>query len=185
MSCHLQMLQLCTVCPPKQTSCTFPAHGTLTPDRKGQSRNTTVLWTVWSDWASTKVLLSCLQNATRSAIHQAVCIFCVQQREFAVFCCLSTRSRKDGEEGTICHSITWSCGRSRTVNKTANKSTHTQRACFTSLKEILVAPLVPHFAKTSSNAVVWYLSQCAHILDVMHVNATCVSWLLERHKAWI
>lgn len=99
------------------------------------------------------LLLSCLWNATGAAIHQAVCIFCVQQRDFAAFCCLLTRSRKDGEEGTVCHSITCSCGWSRSVNKTANKSA-THKACLTSLKELLIAPLSPHFAKTSYNAVI-------------------------------
>lgn len=132
MLCLCQMLSLCTVCPPKQTwlrAC----HGSRNTDSrlKGTDQERHCLcWLRQVTRASTRVLLSCLWNATRTAIHQAVCIFCVQQREFVAFCCLLTRSRKDGEEGTACHSITWSCGRSDSVNKAANKSaTHEEPVC--------------------------------------------------------
>lgn len=162
----------------KLASCTSWARGTLTQDWKRQNSNITVLWTARSDGASTKVFLSCLWNATRATIHQAVCIFCIQQREFAAFCCLSTRSRKDGEEGTICHSITRSCGRPRSVNKTPNKSAAHKEAVWRHQRNSWSHAARPALSK-SSKAVFWYFSWKKKI-PIVHVRLLFKSVLVQQ-----
>lgn len=160
--------------------CNLRVQYTQTNWLPARPRRTTVLWTVTSDGASTKVFLSCLWNAIRATIHQAACIFCIQQRAFAAFCCLSTRSRKDGEEGTICHSITRSCGRPRSVNKTPNKSAAHKEAIWRHQRNSWSQAARSALGK-SSKAVVWYLS--TKKIATVHVIPLFKS-LLVQQQTW-